>query len=466
MVYTKELIKEIIDEWEGPSIEVKQGLSEKIGNTISAFANTFGGTIVLGLNPQKQVMGIDDADTASMKIRELLDRCSPRPHVNQESLVYEDKKLIVIKVEQIPFNEEPCFFNRKCFVRQGSTNLELYGRELIGFLKNRTLLNFEELKSRMKMNDIDTGALSRLVQSRSPDEEMHDLNTEGVRKMLFALRAANYNGEFYLKNIAAMFFAKDPQQFVPNLEARVVKYKSKEPELEAIASDKRINGTVPNLIEKAFIMVKEIAGTRFITKGLERIEIPEYPDKVIREMITNAIGHRDYFDSNDVLIELYPDRLQITNPGGLLQGQTILNFYKIPRHRNPLVYQFLHDLRYGEGLGTGVRKMINYMREAGLPDPEFHNIGDSFRVTIYNASSGKSRMRSNALNARQEEALTFLKANKSLKLKAYAELVGVSQPTATKDLNELITHGLVRRIGKFRGAYYVLDGHGEGYPAD
>jgi len=462
MQYAAEDIDRFINEWESPTVEIKLGPSERIGKTISAFANSFGGIIILGVSPKKEIRGIDDTDAASRKIRELIDKCRPRPHIYQEFVPYKGVRLIILKVEQIPYSETPCFFDRRCFVRQGTTDLELYGDDLIGFLKNRTLLDFEELRSRIKIGEIDRGALARFLRARSANDEIPEIGAEeGIKKVLFGLRAANYNSEFYLKNIAAMFFAKEPLQFVPNLEIRIVKYKGKEPALEEIAFDKRIGGTVPMLIENAFAMLKDVAGVRFTTKGLERVSIPEYPDKVIREAITNAVGHRDYFDSNDVLVEIYSDRLQVTNPGGLLQGQTILNFYNTPKHRNPLIYQFLHDLRYGEGLGTGVRRMIKYMREAGLPDPEFHNLGSSFRVTLYNASSGKAKKSISAINERQTEALAFLKANKSFKLKDYAKLVGVSQPTATKDINELIAQGLVRRIGKFRGSYYILDSTGQ-----
>ena len=457
MPYSDEDIERLISEWETPTVEIKQSPSERIGKTISAFANSFGGIIVLGISPDKKPKGISDTDAASREIRELIEKCRPKPHIYQEFVQYRGLKLIIIKVEPIPYSETPCFFNRKCFIRQGSTDLELYGDELVGFLKNRTLLDFEELRSRIRIDELDKRAVARILASRNTSAEIPEINTEeDMKKLLFGLRAANYNGDFYLKNVAAMFFAKEPERFVPNLEIRVVKYKGKEAMLEELEFDKRISGTVPELIEKAFATLKDLVGMRFITEGLERISAPEYPDKVLREVITNAVGHRDYFDSNYVLAEVYLDRLQVTNPGGLLQGQTILNFYNMPKHRNPLVYQFLHDLKYGEGLGTGVKRVIKYMREANLPDPEFHNLGNSFRVILYGVSSSKTKKPFNQINKRQAEALSFLRANKSFNARDYAKLVGISQPTAIKDLNELIAQGLVRRIGKFRGAYYVL----------
>jgi ATP-dependent DNA helicase RecG len=454
MPYTFGDIKKWVTEWEGPALEFKLNVSERIGHTISAFANTYGGIIVLGISPKKEFIGINNPDNTSIQIRRIIDKCSPRANSSQEFVRQDGKIYIVIKVEPFAYSEAPCFFDRKCFIRQGTTNLELYGEELINFLKTRTILNFEELKSRASISDLSIEKISEMLKKRGSNA---NLAVDDIKSLLFGLHAANYNGDFYLKNIAVMFFAKEPEKFIPNLEIRIVKYAGKEPLLSEIKLDKRISGTAPKLIETTFSIIKEAIGTRYILKGLERQQVPTYPLEVIREAITHAVGHRDYFDSNDTIIEVYEDRLQITNPGGLLRGQTINNFYKTPRHRNPLLYRFLQDMRYGEGLGLGVPLMIRILREEHLPDPEFNNFGNAFRVKIYNQKSSRSRHPSHKLNIRQNEVIAYLKQNKYIKLKDYAKLVGISNATALKDIDELIRQGEVKRVGRFRGAYYELD---------
>lgn len=455
MPYAFKDLEEWVKEWESPAMEFKSNVSDRMGHTISAFANTFGGMIILGISPKKEFVGISNPDETSIKIRSIFDKCTPRPNSRQEFIRHDGKTYIILKIEQFGYSEAPCFFDRKCFVRQGTTNLELYGDELISFLKTRAILNFEELKSRAGITDLSIERIRAFLDKRNSSANLS--TEEEIKSILFGLHAANFNGNFYLKNIAVMFFAEEPQKFIPNLEVRIVKYIGTEPALNEIKMDERVSGTIPEIIEKSFIMINDAAGTKFVLKDLERVRIPEYPPEAIREALTNAVGHRDYFDSNDVLIDIYKDRLQITNPGGLLHGQTINNFYKVPRHRNPLVYQFLHDMRYGEGLGLGVPLIIKLMREANLPDPEFNNFGNVFRVTFYNSSSGRIKHELNMRNKRQNEVIAYLKSNGRIKLKDYAKLAGISGPTAIKDINELMKQGIVRRVGMFRGAYYELE---------
>jgi ATP-dependent DNA helicase RecG len=190
--------------------------------------------------------------------------------------------------------------------------------------------------------------------------------------------------------------------------------------------------------------------------GMTRTEIPDYPTAALREAITNAVGHRDYYDPMPVRIELFEDRLVITNPGGLLPGQTQQNFFRNPLHRNPLCYKLLQDLGLGEGLGTGVPKIIRLCRQAGLPDPEFNNLGNAFELVFYGPSSNRPRHPAGSVTPRQQQALAFVKAHGRIQSKDLAKLAGVSQPTAVADLNELVKQGKLRKIGKFRGAYYEI----------
>jgi len=204
----------------------------------------------------------------------------------------------------------------------------------------------------------------------------------------------------------------------------------------------------------------EQVGSRFVIERIERKEIPEYPIESVRELITNAIGHRDYTDSNDILIEIFEDRLQITNPGALLAGQTITDFDKTPQHRNQITYRLLRELGLGEGLGTGIRMIRTQFREANLPDPEFYQYGIMFQAIVYNGTSTKKRYAVDSQNPRQRQAIAFLERNKSMKTSEYTKMTGVSRQTANNDLNELVKQGKIKKVGKFRGGYYELEpGH-------
>lgn len=454
MTYSFSDLQKWVSDWESPNREFRQDVHKDCGKTICAFANTVGGLLVFGVSPKKETIGLKESDESSRRLREQIDLCRPRPMLNQEFVKHEGKIYIVVAVEPFSLSQNPCFYDRKCYIRQGTTDEEIFGDALIDFLRRRTVLNFEELKSQAKLPDLDENKLSDYFSIRK--QPFDAKNKEEIKARLVAMKCAAFNGEFYLKHVAPMFFASEPQKFFNNLEARIVVYKGKEKELEQIGFDERLAGTVPELIDEAFAKVHEKIGKSFTISGTRREEVPDYPLAALREAITNAIGHRDYFDPMVCFFEIYSDRLELTNPGGLLPGQNASNFDKNPLHRNPLVYRLLQDYRIGEGLGSGVEKIRKQCRMAGLPDPEFHNLGTAFRVVFYNRSSDKPRHLLEQLNQRQKQVMAFLEKNKAIKALQYAKLVGVSQPTASKDLSELIKQGKIRRIGKFRGAYYEL----------
>jgi ATP-dependent DNA helicase RecG len=456
MVVTFSEIKRWIVDWESPTSEFKTKVDKEVGKTICAFANSSGGTIVFGVNAKKELLGIRDTDEESKLLRSVLDSCKPRPNMEQ-SFVKDDaqeKTLIAVKIEPFPLSQSACFFEGRCYVRQGTTNIRLEAEDLISFLKNRAVLDFEEQKTAAKLDDINLQKLGTFFKLRDIPEE--NLKGDKLKRMLAGLHVANYDGDFYIKNVALMFFAKDPKLFFTNLEVRVVKYSGVEPALDKIEFDNRLEGTIPELIEKTFILVSANIGKQYTIVGTKREELITYPENALREVITNALGHRDYFNTQCVLIEIFQDRMQVTNPGGLLYGQTIKNWDKTPQHRNPICYQMLQVLGYGEGLGLGIRLIRKSMREHGMPDPEFNFLGNSFRIILYNERSSRRVLPINFENERQKQALSYLKEKHTIKSAEYAKMFSVSQPTATNDLNELVKQGKIKKVGKYRGAYYSM----------
>ena len=194
-----------------------------------------------------------------------------------------------------------------------------------------------------------------------------------------------------------------------------------------------------------------------IENELKREERYYYPIDVIREAIVNAIAHRDYFSKDAIQIYVFEDRIEITNPGSLPQALPRELFGTISVQRNPLTYRILRDYGYVEGLGSGIPRMINEMRSYGLRDPEFGIYEAFFRVILRNAKSELKPIKSHKdLNERQLIAIEFLKKNKSIKTKMYVKLNKVSLATATREINEMMKFSYLKKIGSYKGVYYVL----------
>jgi len=126
--------------------------------------------------------------------------------------------------------------------------------------------------------------------------------------------------------------------------------------------------------------------------------------------------------------------------------------------RNPAIYRLLRDYGYIEGLGSGIPRMKNLMREHKLQDPEFGIYEHFFRVVLYNEKGRKKPIKHfEDLNERQKICIDFLKKHKSIKTKKYKEMNKISHGTAIADINELVQFKYIKKVGSYRGAYYVLN---------
>jgi Predicted transcriptional regulator containing an HTH domain and an uncharacterized domain shared with the mammalian protein Schlafen, COG2865 len=265
MQYAIPDLRRFVAEGEGPALEFKQGVGEEIGRTISAFANTYGGIIVIGVSTKGELAGVEEADKTSQKLRNIIERCKSAPKMEQQFISESGKTFIMLKVEPTDPLHAPCSFDGRFYIRLGSTNKQLDAEELIELLKNRSLLSFESGRCNATIDDLDPIKIEAVLNRR--DSKVNVKDKAQLRGALVGLNVAGGNGEFFLKNVALMFFAKDPTRFMPNLKVRVVKYAGEEPALTAIKSDERFQDTLPELIEKAYKSSVSLAGSRFVLEG-------------------------------------------------------------------------------------------------------------------------------------------------------------------------------------------------------
>ena len=116
---------------------------------------------------------------------------------------------------------------------------------------------------------------------------------------------------------------------------------------------------------------------------LRREEIPEYPMAALREAITNAVMHRDWFNEGaNVFVEIYSDRIEVSNPGGLPKGMLPSDLGHKSVRRNPLIADLLHRIEFIEKAGTGIKRMREEAKKYGSPEPKFDTTG-FFTATFY-----------------------------------------------------------------------------------
>ena len=435
---------------EGQDLEFKRSVKnfKEIGKTACAFANAFGGRIIIGVADDGEVVGVpDDAiDILQQRLEGAMQQVSPVPFHKITVEEKEGKRTIVVEVSQAGQGTF-CTHDGIVYHRTGSVNTKLGGRTLQAYLMDRYILSFDESRSQAGLGDIDPNRLKDFLVRRTPDLRF---DKRRMKAYLLSLNLAETNGRLSIKNAALLFFARDPGRFVPQSEVKLVRFKGREP--VDIVDSRFPVGTVLDLLKEAEDFIKRNTRMAMRIEGSVRKDVPEYPEPVTREALVNALTHRDYFSRDTVQINIFDDRIEYVSPGNLPTGLSLQLLGTVSKQRNPLTYRLMRDLGLVEGLATGIPRMRSAMRDAGLPEPMFEELGGFFRVTLVN----KARVDSARLNKRQVNAIEYLEDNPAITSRTYSGLVGVSNPVAVADMNDLVARGILRKVGKTRGAYYEL----------
>ena len=257
---------------------------------------------------------------------------------------------------------------------------------------------------------------------------------------------------------------------------------------KAVFVDRReFTGTPQELIEESYqYVLRNIhMGARF--KGVYRQDVYEIPPDAIRELIVNAIVHRSYIDHSSIQIAIYDDRLEITSPGRLPLGQTIERMKQgYSKIRNEALASAFEYMGYIEHWGSGILRVLQEVRDAGLPEPEFLGGDTDLRINIYRNGSetgsddgivtglrrdslsddgiaeettSKTNAAPNAtitvLPSQKERILDALRKNASISISDAIRILGVQERQAQRILKSLIEEGSAVKIGAARATRYA-----------
>lgn len=333
------------------------------------------------------------------------------------------------------------------------------------FLMNRDLISTEPFEERVNpdadYSAIDQDEVKVFLEQRAlkldvdiPKGSFADI----LQNRLNILKESG--GTLKPSNAALLFFSKQASEYIPQHEIRIARYKGVT-RLHTLDS-MEIKGPIYNILKEVERFFKR--NTRLANKivDFKRVDIPEYPYDAVREALINAIAHRDYNRLGaPVMFSIFDDRVEISNPGGLLPG---LNINKLEGHhatRNQRICEIFHQTRDMEKYGTGIGKMKKLMTEHGLEEPEFREEGDFFVVRFYGpgdnildlvSSIPDERMvdlKELGLNERQIEALGMMVNDGVVFTRVkYEKVFNVSRRTAARDLKDLITKKQIYRVGK------------------
>ncbi|RKZ35995.1 MAG: hypothetical protein DRQ49_18595 [Gammaproteobacteria bacterium] len=394
-------VKTLISESENSHVEFK---SEAVSNeglaiVMIAFLNGQGGIILLGVEDDGTITGIDGSLDKKMNAINQIAQNSVKPAIIPvlDNFIIDNKPIISIKIEkgiQKPYylikNEKTLFY-----IRVGTT-CRLASPEQIAILyANHPFVHYDVSPiPTLPLNYLDERRIRHYFidikkQTEKYYKDKHNtlcLNTRLAIKLTDSLVATLAGG---------LLFGRDPSQFIPSAGIRCAVFEGENKDY--LVLDKKFinapilpyehNGIIieDGMIEQAIQFVENNTRKRSIMQGIKRIDQSEYPMETLREVITNALIHRDYsLYGGQIQLLIFSDRLEMRSPGKLPNTLTIDMIKEGASYtRNPVLMKFAENYGYVEHLGMGIpEKIIKPILKLGYPEPEFIDNGYEFIVIL------------------------------------------------------------------------------------
>lgn len=397
-------IRRIQSEQQNVEVKAAKEGCPKVFDTLSSFSNqSGGGTILFGLDERTnfEACGIYDVKELITQVSNQCQQMEPPVRPLFTATQYKGHVVVSAEIPEIEYERRPCYYKgagmlKGSYIRVGDQDLHMSEYEIYSYEAYRRKIQ-DELRDcpRAAMRDLDAaaiGAFMEVIQARKPN-----LARLGRKK---ALEIQGITGDERPTLAGMMLFGEYPQAYFPQLYIAAVVVPGEEigevgNEGERFLDNARIEGTLPQMLEQAMAFVtRNIPVATIIDPQTgRRRDKPQYPIVAVREILLNALIHRDYSihtDSMPISLRLYSDRLELENPGGIY-GRVTLDLLGrgIADTRNPFIAAGMELLSLTENRYSGIPTIRREMRECGLQPPKFEVVRGNFRVTLYNGRKAR-----------------------------------------------------------------------------
>lgn len=450
-------VEKLVREGESETFEVKsaQAGAETIARAVCGMLNQRGGIVVWGVSEPGEVTGLLDPEAKAQALnRFLMERLNPRPLISISHHTIKKKRIIAVEV---PASfEKPYSLDRAIWVRVGSVTLQADTERAAAIVARSAtqVTRWErEFTPGFSLDDCDR---SEMDETREEIGKVGNLGPQAPRSVSDLLVRLYLSRNNRLTNAAMVLFASDPLMWAPNLEIRLVVFASDEK--EQLENEQSFREPAVRAVKKVIAAIQQRTGFsgQFTAKDVTRHQRPAYALFALREGLVNAVVHRDYDrPGRGVLVEIYPDRLVISNPGSLPEGWSGKDLES--RHEshpsNPDIARVFHLRGLMEQLGLGTQKVIAACEEIDAKRPKWEAVRGMVILTLHRAPEPSEALR---LEARQRTFLERFERGATFKVGDYVRLAAVSERHARRELAELEKKGFVTREGAGPSTAYRL----------
>ena len=444
----------------------EEELSRELVRILSAMANADGGTVLVGVEPDRSVTGVphdeDELQTLIQAPQNLL-----RPQLTPACEKISLGSLQVLKFDVASSMDIHRIAGGRSFYRIAAETPAL-AAEQIHSLKEAKRNVFYERQQTLNATwfDLDSDLVNQFVNKLHPGEDPQIVLSQTYH-LLDNSRAIP------CPNMAALLlFAKDPTRWHPRAGIDFVKYEGNERQHGAslnVVKRMRFEAPLVRLIDEAVGRIKEQVRGRTILHDLFFRERLEYPTFAWQEALVNAVAHRDYsLTGAPVEIWMFDDHICVRSPG-LPPAPVTLEQLRLQKSlhfsRNPLIVRALADLGFARDMGEGVPRIYQEMETYGLHPPEFAVEGFVFTVTLRNAPvydeatlRWLSQFANNQVNMRQRRVLAYAYCHgKTFSTAEYERIAEVDRDTAYRDIRLMVKNGIVAPLKPKSRSYRIVE---------
>lgn len=449
---------------EGPRVEFKATFNHDAIVTLSAFANTKGGTVHIGVGDDGRIIGVGVSDKSlEVWANEIKHKTEPSIVPNIERREIKGKSVVMLSVAEFPV--KPVGVQGRYYRRVAGANHQMSVSEIADAFMQSTQESWDAYPHPgAEVKDLDLSKVRTFAQKVNAGSRFH--LPSDPRQALVKLRLLRDGRPTHA---AMLLFAKDDLRF----NVHVGRFKT--PDL--IIDDKMLSGTLFDVVEATIRQILghirvalKIAGAR------GRSEEFEYPLPVIRELVLNAVVHRDYTSPIDVQIKVFDDGVTIFNPGRLFGRLTIEDLagddYQSSA-RNKLIAESFYLSGDIEKYGSGYVRMRKELRKYPGLEFRYQEKGNGFLAELWHTRSpgfGTEADRQTGaqtgaqpgarLTKKQEAVLELIRANPEVSFASASVLLGMTRDLVRKHFDALKRKGIIRHVGSTRSGRWVVVGQG------
>ena len=472
---TVEQVKLLIREGEGLIVEFKERYTPRIDEDIVAFANAKGGTLLLGVRDQGIVVGERLTNDLKAKITSLARNC--KPSITTElSQVGEVVAVVVAEGMEKPYSCASGYYRRL----DGTTQKMSHDELRIMFAENEPLPFEEKTVKGFTFDDVSKAKIRSFTK-----EAAIRIGSTAVPDFLRSLKVAD---ETRVKNAGILFFAKDVYDHLHQAQMTLLAFKGTN---RVHIYDRRdVRDDLLTQFNEAVGFLQKHLNVRSEILGVNREDIYEIPIGVLREALVNALMHRAYsITGTQVSVEVFDDRVEIVNPGGLPKGLSVRDLGTVSIRRNELISDLFFRLHKVERIGMGIQKMKDAMVAAGLREPTFASDA-FFRATFHRSRElalkkgifgpegfekkprGKATQKTTQKTAQKtaqkttQKIMSLIRHNPQITRQELAIELAMTDSGIKYHLRKMQANGLIGRVGPDKGGHWEVlqqnKGHGHG----